>query len=49
MFVSKTGKKFMKSKILGRFKSKLVVAWIVEFLSVIKVAHWEISSQSGMT
>jgi hypothetical protein len=42
MFAFKIGAKSMNLKALSIYKSKLGVAWIAEFPSVIQVAHSEI-------
>jgi hypothetical protein len=41
MFAFKIGAKSMSHKALSFYKSKLVAAWIAEFLSVIQGAHSE--------
>jgi hypothetical protein len=40
MFAFKTGAKYMNHKVLNIYKSRLVVAWIAAFLSVITDARW---------
>jgi hypothetical protein len=42
MFALKTGTKCMNHRVLSTYKNKQVVAWIVEFLFVIRDARLEI-------